>query len=285
MTSIPYTFEIIKHKDRPNTYFFIEQLFSDYVEMSGDRLFGDDLSITGGIATFNNQPVTIIGQNRGRNTKENLKFNFSMSKPEGYRKSLRLMKQAEKFHRPIICFVDTLGAYPGKEAEERGQGIAIANNIMQMLNLKTPIISILCGNGGSGGALALCIADEIAALEHSVLSVISPRACANILWKDSTREMEAASLLKMTSIDLMDFGIVDRIISEPGEGAHTNPYEVVEDLKVYITKTLDKLTQIPLKELVKIRNDKYRKMDSSFIFKSSKSSVPNGTPLHRGINL
>ncbi len=264
MYDISYIIENIRHKDRPNTAYFIDKMFPDYIEMSGDRLYGDDTSITGGIATFNNQSVTIIGQNRGCNTKENLLYNFSMSKPEGYRKSLRLMKQAEKFHRPIICFVDTLGAFPGKEAEERGQGAAIANNIMHMLNLKTPIISILIGNGGSGGALALCISDEIAALELSVLSVISPRACANILWRNPTRELEAASLLKMASNDLLDYGIIDRIIPEPENGAHTNPIAVVEYLMDYLSTTLDKYKGIPIKELVAKRNEKFRNMDKQY---------------------
>lgn len=256
--------EKVRHKDRPNAAYFIDKLFPDYIELSGDRLYGDDTSITGGIATFRNDPVTIIGQNRGRNTKENLRYNFSMSKPEGYRKALRLMQQAEKFHRPIICFVDTLGAFPGKEAEERGQGVAIANNIMHMLNLKTPIISVLIGNGGSGGALALCISDEIAALEHSLLSVISPRACANILWKNPKRELEAASLLKMTSRDLLFYGIVDKLIPEPGEGAHTNPDAVVAYVGEYLETALDRYRSIPVKELVTRRNIKFRKMDKRY---------------------
>lgn len=264
MMDVPNIIEVIKHKERPNAYFFIENIFDDYIEMSGDRLYGDDRSITGGIATFKNIPVTIIGQNRGRNTKENLAYNFSMSKPEGYRKTLRLMKQAEKFHRPIICFVDTLGAYPGREAEERGQGIAIANNIMNMLNLETPIISILIGNGGSGGALALCISDEIVALEYSVLSVISPRACANILWKDSSREMEAASMLKMTSSDLLQIGLINQIINEPNQGAHTNPYAVSEDIKEYLNHAINRYINIPFEELVANRNKKYRHIDNLY---------------------
>jgi len=265
MMDISYIFEILEHRNRPNAKFYIDNLFPDYIEMSGDRLFGDDSSITCGIATYNNIPVTIIGQHRGRNTKENIKYNFSMNKPEGYRKSLRLMKQAEKFHRPVICFVDTIGAYPGREAEERGQGFAIANNIMNMLHLKTPIISILIGYGGSGGALALCISDEIAALEYSVLSVISPAACANILWKDSSRKMEAAAMLKMTSCDLKKLGIVDIIINEPTNGAHTNPDIMVENINIYISKALQKYIYSPVNDLLKKRYEKFRKFDYLYI--------------------
>lgn len=265
MIDISYIFEILKHKNRPNTQYYIDNLFPDYIEMSGDRLYGDDSSITCGIATFHNIPVTIIGQHRGRNTKENIKYNFSMNKPEGYRKSLRLMKQAEKFRRPIICFVDTIGAFPGREAEERGQGFAIANNIMNMLHLKTSIISILIGYGGSGGALALCISDEIAALEYSVLSVISPGACANILWKDSSREMEAAAMLKMTSNDLKALGFVDIIINEPKDGAHTNPDIMVENISIYISKALQEYKNIPVNDLLKKRYEKFRKFDNLYI--------------------
>jgi acetyl-CoA carboxylase carboxyl transferase subunit alpha len=255
MIDVSNILETIKNKDRPNTQFYINQLFPDFIEMSGDRLYGDDSSISGGIATFNNIPITIIGQNRGRTTNENLKYNFSMSKPEGFRKSLRLMKQAEKFHRPVICFVDTLGAYPGSEAEERGQGFAIANNLMNMLHLKTPIISILIGNGGSGGALALCISDEIAALEYSVLSVISPRACANILWKDSSREIEAASMLKMTSMDLHAIGILDTIIKEPEMGAHTNPEKMAENIRQYLSGVLPEYINLSINDLLKKRKE------------------------------
>lgn len=267
MKDISDVLNINRHKERPNTYYYIQEIFSDYIEMSGDRLYGDDKSITGGIASYNNIPVTIIGHNRGRNTKENIAYNFSMSKPEGYRKSLRLMKQAEKFHRPIICFVDTIGAFPGRESEERGQGTAIANILISMLTIETPIISILIGNGGSGGALALSVADEVAMLEYAVLSVISPRACSNILWKNSSREMEAAKLLKMTSWDLMELGVVDRIILEPEQGAHVNALFMIEGIRSFLDETIPKLINIPFNILVKRRCEKYRNIDSLFLIK------------------
>ena len=218
--SISENLDILKRTNRPNAKSYIDLIFTDFVELSGDRLFGDDPSIVSGIALLDDSPVTIVGQLRGSNIEEQIKFNFSMTHPEGFRKSLRLMKQAEKFHRPVICFVDTIGAYPGKQAEERGQAVAIANNLMEMMCLKVPIISILIGNGGSGGALALCVADRIAILENAVLSTISPKACAEILWKDTSKEIEAAELLKMTSKDLLQQGIVDYIIPEPNDGAY-----------------------------------------------------------------
>jgi len=188
---------ILNHHSRPNSAAYIDYIFADYIEFSGDRLFGEDPSIIGGVASLEGLPVTVIGQQRGQNLEEKIKFNYSMAYPEGFRKSLRLMKQAEKFKRPIICFVDTIGAYPGKQAEERGQASAIANNLMEMMTLNVPIISVLIGYGGSGGALALCVADRIAILENAVLGVISPKACAEILWKDTKREAEAVKMLKI----------------------------------------------------------------------------------------
>ena len=193
--SILEKLNILKPTNRPNAKSYIDLIFTDFMELSGDRLYGDDPSIVGGIGFIDNIPLTVIGQLRGRNIEEQIKFNFSMTHPEGFRKSLRLMKQAEKFHRPVVCFIDTIGAYPGKQAEERGQASAIANNLMEIMTLKVPIISVLIGYGGSGGALALCVADRIAILENAVLSVISPKACAQILWKDISREIEAVEIL------------------------------------------------------------------------------------------
>jgi len=256
---------IIHHRERPNAKEYIENIFPSFIEICGDRLYGDDPSVIGGLAEIDGIPVTVIAQQKGRTIKEHIKYNFSMSKPEGYRKILRLMKQAEKFRRPVICFVDTLGAYPGKEAEERGQGNAIANCLMEAMNLKMPIMSFLLGDGASGGALALCIADQVIALENATLSVITPKACANILWKDSSRELEAANLLRMKSNDLFEFGVVDKIIDEPGEGAHTDPKKVFNDIYLYIITELYKLIKISPKKLVRKRNEKYSNIGISFI--------------------
>lgn len=260
---MPYDYRALKVFDpnRPNALDYINSLFDDFIEFHGDRLYGDDASLIGGIATFHNHPVTVIGQLRGKNFKDNMKYNCSMNYPEGYRKSLRLMKQAEKFGRSIICFVDTVGAYPGVEAESRGQANAIANNLKEMINLKVPIISVLIGFGGSGGALALCIANEIVMLEHSVLSVVSPKFCANILWKDSSRESEAADLLKLTSSDVLQFGIVDKVIKElplPQEESFKN---VVKDLDNHLCLKLSEYNKIDPITLAESRYKKFRTID------------------------
>lgn len=258
--SISEKLNILKHTSRPNARAYIDLIFTDFIELSGDRLYGDDPSIIGGIGFIDNIPFTVIGQLRGSNIEEQIKFNFSMTHPEGFRKSLRLMKQAEKFQRPVICFIDTIGAYPGKQAEERGQAYAIANNLMEMMTLKVPIISVLIGYGGSGGALALCIADRIIALEHAVLSVIAPKACAEILWKDTSKEIEAAELLKMTSKDLLQQGIVDYIIPEPNDGAHTDVHETALRIKTCLIKEINLLKNIRTSKLVHQRQKKYRTM-------------------------
>ena len=256
---------IIRNKMRPNVQFYINRLFPEFIEIKGDRLYGDDVSLIGGIDTLDGIPVTIIGQKSGRSLQENLECNFSMGKPEGFRKSLRLMKQAEKFGRPIICFVDTLGAYPGKEAEERGQGTAIANCLAEMMHLRTPIVSVLLGNGGSGGALALCVADKIIALQYATLGVISPKACANILWKDSSKEAEAAEALKMKATHLMQYGIVDIILPEPEMGAHIDPEGVAEDMLKLLKYVVARLMHIPIHILVKKRNRKYQSIGSQYL--------------------
>ena len=259
MKDVSECLKAIRYKERPNAQYYIEQIFPNFLEMCGDRLYGDDPSIVGGIGTFQKYPVTVIGQLKGRNLEENIKYNFSMSKPEGFRKALRLMKQAEKFNRPVICFVDTVGAYPGVEAEERGQSFAIANILMEMMYLGVPIISILIGDGGSGGALALCVSNEIAALENAVLSVISPKACSNILWKDSSREIEAANLLKMTADDLKNFNVIDKIILEPDPeaGVNYNPSMMVEQIQLYLKISLTKYTHKSKKSLVNMRRKKF----------------------------
>jgi acetyl-CoA carboxylase carboxyl transferase subunit alpha len=249
---------ILNDKDRPNSVAYINCIFSDFIELSGDRLFGDDPSIIGGLAFLDDIPVTVIGQLRGNSLEEQINFNYSMTHPEGFRKALRLMKQAEKFKRPIICFIDTIGAYPGKQAEEHGQASAIANNLMEMMYLKVPIIAVLIGYGGSGGALALCVADRIAILENAVLSVISPKACAEILWKDTGREIEAVELLKMTSKDLREQGIIDFFISEPDGGAHTDVSEMASRIKDYLIGEMEKLKKLPHSKLLKRRQQKFR---------------------------
>lgn len=204
-----------RKKERPVGTEYIEELFSDFTELHGDRYFGDDPAIVGGIARFHGMPVTVIAQEKGRNTRENVLRNFAMPSPEGYRKALRLMKQAEKFHRPVICFVDTPGAFCGMEAEERGQGEAIARNLFEMSGLKTPVLSIVIGEGGSGGALAMAVADEVWMLENSIYSILSPEGFASILWKDSHKAKEAAAVMRLTAADLQKHGMVERVFEEP----------------------------------------------------------------------
>jgi len=249
---------LAKLVERPSALDYIEKIFDEFIELHGDRYFGDDPSIVGGIGRLNGKPVTIIAQQKGRDTKEYIKRNFGMPNPEGYRKALRLMKQAEKFKRPVICFVDTPGAYPGIGAEERGQGEAIAKNLMEMAVLKTPIISMVIGEGGSGGALAIAVADEVWMLENSIYSVLSPEGFASILWKDSSRAKEAAEVMKITSEDLKKFGIIDRIIKEPLGGAHKNPEETAQNIKKALDEVLPKLCQLSIDELLNKRYEKFR---------------------------
>lgn len=205
---------IIHDAKRPTIDDYVKALFDDFVELHGDRFYGDDAAICAGIATFQGFPVTVIGHRKGKNTEDNIRSNFAMAHPEGYRKALRLARQAEKFHRPVICFVDTAGAFCGVGAEERGQGEAIAKCLYEFMALRTPVISIVTGEGGSGGALALAVADRVLMLEHAIYSVISPRGCASILWKDAGREYEAAERLKITANDLLSFGMIEGIIPE-----------------------------------------------------------------------
>src|SRR3954462_14443764 len=215
--------QIARHPSRPTTLDYISQLFTDFFECHGDRTFGDDAAIVGGIAKFNGVPVTVIGHQRGKDTKEKIRRNFGMPHPEGYRKALRLMKQAEKFNRPIICFIDTKGAYPGKAAEERGQSEAIAKNLFEMAGFTVPIICVVIGEGGSGGALALGVGNHMHMLENSTYSVISPEGAASILWKDSSLAKQMAEAMKITAPHLKEMGIIDEIIPEVLGGAHRNP--------------------------------------------------------------
>lgn len=245
---------------RPSSEDYINALFTDFVELHGDRLSKDDKSIIGGVGMFHNIPVTVIGQRKGHTPEESIDVNFGMTNPEGYRKALRLMKQAEKFNRPIITFVDTPGAYPGVEAEEHGQGEAIARNLAVMSDLKVPIISIIIGQGNSGGALGICVADEIWMLENSVFSILSPEGFASILWKDSSRRDEACDLMKLTADDLYRYKIIEGVIEEPEGGAHTDPEEMFRKVDEMILDRIHALMIMPVDTLVKKRYKKYRVM-------------------------
>ena len=247
-------------QDRPSADDYIKALFTDFIELHGDKLSYDDKSIIGGVARFHGMSVTVIGQRKGHTLEESANVNFGMTNPEGYRKALRLMRQAEKFDRPIITFVDTPGAYPGVEAEEHGQGEAIARNLAIMSGLKVPIISIIIGQGNSGGALGICVADEIWMLENSVFSILSPEGFASILLNDSSRRDEACELMKLTAQDLYNYKIIDGIINEPDGGAHMNPEEVIAKLDEMLYERLNVLSILPKEVLIKNRYKKYRVM-------------------------
>ena len=250
--------QIARHPNRPTTLDYISLLFTDFIECHGDRLFGDDEAIVAGIAKFKGYPVTVIGHQRGKDTKENIRRNFGMPHPEGYRKALRLMKQAEKFRRPILCFIDTKGAYPGKAAEERGQSEAIARNLFEMASLKVPVICIVIGEGGSGGALALGVGNHIHMLENSTYSVISPEGAATILWKDASLAKKAAETMKITAPDLKELGIIDEIVTEVEGGAHKNVKSQAEEMEKVITKSLKELLKFSEVELVEQRYVKFK---------------------------
>lgn len=250
--------QIARHPDRPTTLDYISQLFTDFFECHGDRLFGDDEAIVGGVAKYHNLPVTVIGHQRGKDTKENIRRNFGMPHPEGYRKALRLMKQAEKFKRPIICFIDTKGAYPGKAAEERGQSEAIARNLFEMAGLKVPVVCIVIGEGGSGGALALGVGNQIHMLENSTYSVISPEGAASILWRDAAFAKDAAESMKITAPDLKELGVVDEIIPEAKGGAHKDLEQQAMEIDHVLKASLKMLTGLTEEELINQRYEKYK---------------------------
>ncbi len=252
--------QIARHPERPYTLDYIKLLMSDFMEFHGDRQFSDDTAIVAGIAKIENTPVMIIGHQKGRNTKENIARNFGMPHPEGFRKALRIMKMAEKFRIPVITFIDTPGAYPGVGAEERGQGGAIAYNLFMMSQLATPVISIVIGEGASGGALAIGLSDRILMLENSYYSVISPEGCAAILWKDKTKTQEAADTLKLTAEDLFKLRIVDDIIPEPDEGAHRDHRKIAENVKLSIIKHLNELKELSINKLLQLRYEKFRQI-------------------------
>src|SRR5699024_992859 len=254
--------QIARHQMRPTTLDYIDELFTDFMEFHGDRYYGDDEAIVTGIGMFQNQPITIVGHQRGKNTKENIRRNFGMPHPEGYRKAIRHMQQAEKFNRPIITFIDTKGAEPGKEAEERGQSEAIAYNLKAMAGLKVPIICIVIGEGGSGGALALGVGNHIHMLENSTYSVISPEGAAALLWKDSGQGQRAAESMRITAPDLHEFHIIEEIIPEPIGGAHRDVVEQAESIRKVIEQSLTELLPMSVEQLLDQRWEKYKAIGS-----------------------
>jgi acetyl-CoA carboxylase carboxyl transferase subunit alpha len=252
--------QIARHPKRPYTLDYIGMLMSDFIELHGDRSFADDKAIISGFAKLDNRKVMVIGHQKGRDTKENLKRNFGCAHPEGYRKALRFMQMAEKFDLPVVIFIDTPGAYPGIGAEERGQAHAIALNLREMTNIATPIVAVVIGEGGSGGALGIGIADRVCVLENAYYSVISPEGCAAILWKDGSRAPDAAEALKLTAEDLLKMGIIDEVIPEPLGGAHHDPQQMGLILKEVLNKHLKSLKEIEKKELLELRYKKFRGM-------------------------
>lgn len=251
---------IARHKDRPKAFDYIKALFNDFIELHGDRFFADDNAIVSGLGMFHDIPVTVIAQAKGKTTEENIRRNFGMSNPEGYRKAIRIAKQAEKFKRPIITFIDTAGAYPGKGAEERGQAEAIAQCLFEFSSLKTVVICVVIGEGGSGGALALSIGDKIIMLENAIYSVLSPEGFASILWKDDTRAKEASERMKLTSYDLKNKGIVDEVIKEPLGGAQYDFDSVISRLDASIYESIKEFSKIKMNTLLNNRYEKYRKI-------------------------
>ena len=251
---------VARHPDRPYTLDYLSLVFTDFFELHGDRHGGYGPSIVGGVARFDGMSVMIVGHQKGRESKEKIRRNFGMSQPAGYRKALRLMQMAEKFNMPVITFIDTPGAYPGVDAEEKGQAEAIATNMFSIIQLKVPIICVVIGEGGSGGALAIGIGDHITMLEHSVYSVISPEGCASILWGDKDKTSQAANALCITANDLLKFEVIDEIVREPLGGAHRNYKQAAIRMKKSLRKNLERLTQIPLSELIPLREKKFREM-------------------------
>lgn len=252
--------QLIKNIHRPSVEQYVSALVEDFIEFHGDRTFGDDAAIYGGIGLLDGRAVTVVGHRKGHSTEENIRYNFGMAHPEGYRKAMRLFDQAEKFGRPVLLFVDTPGAFCGVGAEERGQGEAIARSIQKLMFLKVPVLTVITGEGGSGGALGLAVADRVYMLENAVYSVISPRGFASILWKDPSKEEQAAELLKMTAPDLLGFGIIDGIIPEPKGGAHTDPAKTCIAVKEVLVRELEVLCTQNTRTLLDNRYQKYRSM-------------------------
>ncbi len=252
--------QLSRHPDRPYTFFYINNIFTNFRELYGDRNVNDDKAMVGGMAELDGMPVMVMGQQKGVNTKMRQMRNFGMANPEGYRKALRLMKMAEKFNRPIITFIDTPGAYPGLEAEQRGQAEAIARNIYEMVNLKVPVICIVIGEGASGGAIGIGIGDKVTMLENTWYTVISPENCSTILWRSWDYKVQAAEQLKLTSSDMQGFGLVDHVLKEPNGGAHAQPKEMAEILKKYLVETVKELEQIDADQRITDRIEKYANM-------------------------
>jgi acetyl-CoA carboxylase carboxyl transferase subunit alpha len=251
---------VARHPNRPYTLDYVHALFTDWTEVHGDRRYGDDPALVCGFALYKGRPVAVVGHQKGRDTKQKIYRNFGMPKPEGYRKALRVMRLAEKFKKPIVCFVDTPGAYPGLDAEERGQAEAIAFNLREMAGLRTPILVFVTGEGGSGGALAIAVGDRVNMLEHSVYSVITPEGCAAILWRDAARAEDAATAMKITAPDLVGLGIVDEIVKEPPGGAHADHDALFHSLDALLERQLADLLQLEAEALVEARYTKFRNM-------------------------
>lgn len=262
-TLSPYqTMQIARHPSRPSFSDYVSYICEDFVELCGDRQFGDDRALIGGVAKLDGKTVVLVGNQKGKNTKENIERNFGMPKPEGFRKALRLFYHAEQFNLPVITLIDTPGAYPGLEAEERGQAEAIARNIREMSSLKVPIIAVVMGEGGSGGALAISVSDKLYMLEHSIYSVISPEGCASILWKDAKLAPKAAQALKITAKDLLELGIIDGIIPEPLGGAHVDYLETAQNIKTQVIKALNELGKLDVNTRLEQRYNKLKNIGS-----------------------
>jgi acetyl-CoA carboxylase carboxyl transferase subunit alpha len=257
--------QLARHPKRPHTLDYIERLFTDFQEIHGDRLYSDDAAIVCGSAFFEGRPIMVVGEQKGRDTKQKLFRNFGMPKPEGYRKAMRVMRLASKFGRPILTFLDTPGAYPGIDAEERGQAEAIATNLREMARLACPVICVCIGEGGSGGALALGVGNHVYLMENAVYSVISPESCAAIIYRDAARAEEAAAALKLTAPDLLKLGLIDGIIPEPAEGAHTDPDGAAASLRETLRAALDQLEPLSPQELIEQRYNKFRQMGNFFL--------------------
>ena len=251
---------IARHENRPQTLDYVNEIMTDFFPLAGDRLFGEDRAIVGGFAKFDGRTVMVIGHQKGHDTESRLKYNFGMAKPEGYRKAVRLMKLAEQFQIPVITFVDTAGAYPGVDAEERGQGQAIAESLDTCLNIKVPVISCIIGEGGSGGAIALAAGNAVLMLGNSIYSVISPEGCASILWKDFTYAPKAAEILHLTAEDLLKLKLIDEIVPEPVGGAHRFPEETMQGLAQKLKGHLNHLSEVPAEDLVRLRHEKFIQM-------------------------
>ena len=254
--------QVARHPDRPHCKDYIEALFTEYTPLAGDRNFADDLAVMGGLARFNDTPVVVIGHEKGNDTKSRIERNFGMARPEGYRKAVRLMQMADKFNLPVVTLVDTPGAYPGKGAEERGQSEAIARSTEACLQIGVPLVSVIIGEGGSGGAVAFATANSVAMLEHSVYSVITPEGCASILWKDSEKMREAAEAMRLTAQDLKELGVIDSIVPEPLGGAHRNRKMAIDGVRKSIQSMLNGLEGQSREKLIKARRDKFLNMGS-----------------------